>query len=73
MMEELRKFTTMDNHEAVKVGDLEKTRWVKPDFTSDFPEAAVREGADELTLRVDEGMFRHHECGCGGWLRRLVG
>ena len=25
MIEELRKFITMDNHEAVKIGDLERT------------------------------------------------
>ena len=26
MMDELRRFITVDNHEAVKVGDLEKGR-----------------------------------------------
>ena len=26
MMEELRKSITMDNHDAVKIGDLEKTQ-----------------------------------------------
>ena len=32
---------------------------VKPEFTTDFPEAVVREGADELTLRAEvEGMLR---------------
>ena len=32
---------------------------VKPKFTTDFPEAVVREGADELTLRTEEdGMLR---------------
>ena len=48
-----KKFVTMDKHEAVKVGDLEKTQEsrpvVKPKFTTDFPEAVVREGANELT------------------------
>ena len=43
MMEELRKFTTMDNHEAVQIGDPEKTQEslpeVKPKLTTDFPEA----------------------------------
>ena len=38
-----------------KIGDLEKdmksTRVVKPKFTTDFPGAVVREGADELTLK----------------------
>ena len=46
---------TLDTHEAVKVGDLEKNvearPVVKPKFTTDFAEAVVREGADELTLR----------------------
>ena len=55
MMEELRRFITMDNHEAVKNGNLEKTQdllpVLKPKFTTDFPEAVVREGADELILR----------------------
>ena len=32
---------------------------VKPKFTTDFLEAVVREGADELTLRTEaEGMLR---------------
>ena len=55
MMEKLRRFITMDNHEAVKNGNLEKTQdslpVLKPKFTADFPEAVVREGADELILR----------------------
>ena len=60
---ELRKFITMDSRQAVKTGDLEKTQEslpvVKPQFTADFPEAVVREGADELTLRAEEqGMLR---------------
>ena len=45
-MEELRRFITMDNHEAVKNGNLEKTQdllpVVKPKFTTDFPEVVVR-------------------------------
>ena len=62
-MEGLRNFITMDNHEAVKIGDLEKAPEslpvVKPKFTTDLPEAMVREGADELTLRREEtGMLR---------------
>ena len=28
--------------------------FVKPKFTADFPQAVVREGADELTLRGEE-------------------
>ena len=32
---------------------------VKPNFTADVPEAVVREGADELTLRrEEEGVLR---------------
>ena len=45
MKGELRRFTTVDNHEAVTHGDLE---WPL------VPEAAVREGAEELTLRRGE-------------------
>ena len=54
----------MDNHEAVRIGDLEKNsmaiKVVGPKFnTEDIPEAAVREGVDELPLRrVEEGMLR---------------
>ena len=52
----------MDNHEAIKIGDLEKTLEslpvVKPRFTTDFLEAEVREGTDELTLRREGGMLR---------------
>ena len=55
-MNGLRKCIAVDNHEAVKVGDVEKNmeskEVVKPKFTTDFPE--VREGADVLTLRPDE-------------------
>ena len=64
MVEELRKFITMDGHtRRVNVGDLEKTYKsapvVKPQFTTDFLEAAAREGADEPTLRREEtGMLR---------------
>ena len=49
---------TLGNHEAVEIGDLEKTQEslsvMNPKFTTDFPEAAVREGADQLTLRAEE-------------------
>ena len=53
----------MDDHQAAKIGDLEKTKEahlvVQPKFTADFPEAVVREGAAELTLRRgEEGMLR---------------
>ena len=45
----------IDNHEAVKMGNLEKTSESlslnKPKFTTAFLEAVVRDGAHELTLR----------------------
>ena len=63
LMDGLRKFIMVENHEAVKVGELDKNvesrKVVKPKFTTDFPEAVVREGADEQTLRADgEGALR---------------
>ena len=52
----LSRFIMVDNHEPVKVGDLEKVTEsrpvVKPKFTKDFLETVVREGA--LTLLADE-------------------
>ena len=51
IMDGLRRFV-VDSGEAVKVGDLEKNmgsrKVVTPKFTTDFLEAAVREGAGEL-------------------------
>ena len=53
IMGELRRFM-VDDHE-VTIGVLERTSEslpvIEPKFSVDFPEAAVREGADELTLR----------------------
>ena len=47
------------NCEAVKVGDLEKNmesrKVAKPNLTTDFPDAVAPEGADQLTLRAEEG------------------
>ena len=54
IMDGLRRFIMVHNHEAVKVGVSEKDMAVKPKFTTDFPEAVVREVADELTLRAEE-------------------
>ena len=57
-MEGLRSFTKEDNHRAVDVGHLRKG--IKPiivpnpKFSEAYPEAAIREGADELRLRADE-------------------
>ena len=63
MMDGLTRFMMVDNFETVKVGDLDKNmeskKVVKPKFTTDFPDAVTREGADELTLRAEEaGMLR---------------
>ena len=71
-----QSFIMVDNHEAVKDGDSEKNmesrKVVKPKFTTDFLDAMVREGADELTLRaVKEGMLRTFidttDAGDNGW------
>ena len=61
MMDGLRRFIMVDNYEAVKswsLGNMESRPVVKPNFTTDVPQAVVREGADELTLRAEEGMLR---------------
>ena len=53
VMDGLRKFTTVDNHEAVKVGDLHREtrskKVVMPRITTDFPGAVFREGMDVRT------------------------
>ena len=58
IMNELRRFITTDNHEAVKCGDLEKyevaLEVVTGNFRADFPVAMVRNGRKELTLRAEE-------------------
>ena len=55
MMGDLRKSSRLDNHEAETSGDLERTMVslpaVEPKFSKDCPDAAVREGAEELTPR----------------------
>ena len=55
MMEEPRRFVATDYQEAIKIGELEKTREqrpvVKPKFRADIPHAVVKEWIDELTLR----------------------
>ena len=60
-MDGLRRLTSKDNHEAVKVGDVHReTRSktvVKPKFKA--PRAVIREGAGELTSRGrEEGVLR---------------
>ena len=58
MMDGLRKFTEVDNHEAAKVDGLRhginSVQVVKPRFTAESAEAVIREGADALTLRAEE-------------------
>ena len=58
MIDGLRKFVVVCNCEAVTSGDLEKEtkskKVVKPNFTTDFPGAAIQEGAGELPLRAHE-------------------
>ena len=53
-----RSFTERDNHSAADVNHLRRdirTFYVqKPNCSGDYPEAAIREGADELTLRAEE-------------------
>ena len=50
----LRSFIEIDNHSAVDVGHLRRD--IRPfcvqkqNFSEDYPEAAIREGADELTF-----------------------
>ena len=58
IMDWLRRFIEADNHSAVDVGGFrcgtKSVRVKQPQFSETFPEAAIREGADELTLRADE-------------------
>ena len=66
IMHGLRRFIMVDNHEAVKVGDLGKnmeSSVAKPKFTTEFPEALVREAAEELTSRAQKNGSHH------SWMR----
>ena len=58
IMDGLLRFIMVENHEAVKVGDLQKNmeskKVVRPKFTTHFQDAVIREGADELTLRAEK-------------------
>ena len=51
-------FIEIDNHSAVDVSHFRRCmrpfHVQKPNFSGDYPEAAVREGADDLTLRAEE-------------------
>ena len=83
---ELGRFIEVDNHEAVRTGDLEKNLEAIKKVGSNFdrelpPGAAVREGVDELTLRRgEEGMLRFfvntgavETVGGGHWLWTKTG
>ena len=56
IMDGLRRFIEADNHSAVDVGGLRRgtisVNVKKPQFSEAFPEAVIRDGADEL--RADE-------------------
>ena len=58
IMDRLRKFTDVDNRDALDVGGLrhgtKSVKVVKPRFAADFSEAVIREGAEELNSRVEE-------------------
>ena len=58
IMDGLRSFVEKDNHSAVDVGHLRRGvrpfHVQKPNFREDYPDAAIREGADGLTLRAEE-------------------
>ena len=58
IMDGLRRFVQADNHSAVDVGDLRQgtgsLKVQKPQISEAFPEALMREGADESGLRADE-------------------
>ena len=65
---ERRRLKEVDNHEAVKIGDLrnsEAIEVVKSKFNKKiYQSAAVREGADELTLREGDALLhQHRQCG----------
>ena len=57
-MDWLRKFIAVDNHEAVKVGDLHREtrskKVVTANSTTEISGAVTREGADEPTLRAHD-------------------
>ena len=59
IMEGLRNFTEVDNHRALDVGNLNEGlrpfEVRRPKFKEGCPEASIREGPEELTLRAEEG------------------
>ena len=77
MMDYLRRFIKVDNHEAVNVVDMEKNlggdKMARPKSNKEFfRDAIIREGADELTLQEGEAGVTppyqpSHQCGVGRW------
>ena len=57
-MDGLRSLIEIDNRSAVKVGQLREgfrpSRLGGPNFEDECPEAIIRDGPDELTLRAEE-------------------
>ena len=68
IMNELRRFVELDNHEEAKIGDLEAIK--KPKFNRGvFPKAIIRKGVSELTLRENEkGTLRSFVDAPGVWV-----
>ena len=71
IIDEFRKFIAVDNHAAVKIGDLEKEtrskKVVLPTFTSDFPGAVCSERSGRVHLvcaRRGSGAFFHRHFTC---------
>ena len=62
IMDGLRKFITVDNHDAVWGGlrqGIKSFQVVQPMFTAGFSSEVIREEADEVTLRAhEEGVRR---------------
>ena len=58
IMDGLRNFIEVDNHDAVHVGGLRRSaksiQVKKPQFSEAFPQAVIRESADEYILRAEE-------------------
>ena len=71
MMDELGRFTTVDTHEAVKVGDLAETRWCSPQsslISVSLPRSRLlrrggRVDASKRRRRWAAHFHRYRECG----------
>ena len=76
-MDGLRNFIESDNYRAVDVTQLRRgarqLKVQKPKFSEDFPEAAIREGPEELTLRAEEvDTVKHVSIASDRWRPHLV-